>query len=218
MPRRAIILIFSTALLLTSPLARQANAQTPGFVAGIVRDFEGQPIQGAEIFGENSQFQRRVETTTNNAGRFSFVGLQRGRWLFIVRKVGFNPVQGFANVRGAGNGPTISFRMERDPLHPPAPSTGVLAGLRADELQDAIDAANVLFDAGNYDEAIEAYEAVLDDAPQLTSLNLQIGHAYREQLDIEKALAAYRAVPEDEPAGLEAREAIQALQNGPGDR
>ena len=217
MPRRVIILIFSTALLLTSPLARQADAQ-PGFVAGVVRDLKGQPVPSAEVFGEHSQFQRRVETTTNNSGRFSFIGLQRGRWMFIIRKVGFNPVQGFANVRGGGRGPTISFVMESDPLHPPAPSTGVLAGLRADELQGAIDAANVLFDAGNYDEAIEAYEAVLDDAPRLTSLNLQIGHAYREKLDTEKALAAYRAVPEDEPAGLEALEAIQALQNGPGSR
>ena len=217
MPRRTIILLFSTAFLLTSHLARGVDAQT-GLLNGVVRDMEGQPIPGAEVVGANSDFQRQVQTTSNDSGRFSLVGLQRGQWLFIVNKRGFNTVEGFADIMGTGNDPTMSVVMEIDPLRPPAPSTGVLAGLRADELQDAIDAANVLFDAGNYDEAIEAYEAVLGDAPQLTSLNLQIGHAYREKLDTEKALAAYRSVPDNEPAGLEALEAIHALQNNLGDR
>ena len=217
MPRRIIILLFSTAFLLTSHLARGVDAQT-GLLNGVVRDMEGQPIPGAEVVGANSDFQRQVQTTSNDSGRFSLVGLQRGQWLFIVNKRGFNTVEGFADIMGTGNDPTMSVVMEIDPLRPPAPSTGVLAGLRADELQDAIDAANVLFDAGNYDEAIEAYEAVLGDAPQLTSLNLQIGHAYREKLDTEKALAAYRSVPDNEPAGLEALEAIHALQNNLGDR
>ena len=217
MPRRIIILLFSTAFLLTSHLAREVDAQT-GLLNGVVRDMEGQPIPGAEVVGGNSDFQRQVQTTSNDSGRFSLVGLQRGQWLFIVKKIGFNTVEGFADIMGTGNDPTMSVVMEIDPLRPPAPSTGVLAGLRADELQDAIDAANVLFDAGNYDEAIEAYEAVLGDAPQLTSLNLQIGHAYREKLDTEKALAAYRSVPDNEPAGLEALEAIHALQNNLGDR
>ena len=217
MPHRALILFCSTAFLLTSLLAREVDAQT-GLLNGVVRDIEGQTIPGAEIFGANSDFQRQVDTTSNDSGRFSFVGLQRGQWLFIIKKIGFNTVEGFADIKGTGNDPTMSVVMEVDPLNPPAPSTGVLAGLRADELHDAIDAANVLFDAGNYDKAIEAYQAVLDDAPQLTSLNLQLGHAYREQLDPEKALAAYRSVPDNEPAGLEALEAIHALQNNLADR
>lgn len=211
MPRAALtvkVLVVAASLFLPS-LAAVAAAQT-GVITGAVRDVEGNPIAGAEVVGENTEWQRRVETTTNAAGRFSFVGLQRGRWLFLIRQRGYEPVQGFANVRGAGTG-RANFVMETDPLHPPAPSTGVLANLRGDELQEAIDAADALYDNGDYDAAIDAYEAVLVSVPRLTGLHVQIGHAYREKNDPERALAAYRAVPAGDSASTEAQGAIEAL-------
>ncbi len=213
MPRSAIRVTAPVvaALFLTS-LAAVASAQT-GVVTGSVRDVEGEPIVGAEVVGENTEWQRRIETTTNDAGRFSFIGLQRGRWLFLIRQRGYEPVQGFANVRGSGTG-RVNFVMETDPLHPPAPSTGVLANLRGDELEEALDAADALYDRGDFDAAIDAYESVLESVPGLTGLHVQIGHAYREKNDRERALAAYRAVPSDGPASVEARGAIEALQAG----
>ena len=214
MPRSTVtlpVLVVASLLLPILPMvAVVANAQT-GVITGAVRDVEGEPIVGAEVVGENTEWQRRVEATTNDAGRFSFIGLQRGRWLFLIRQRGYEPVQGFANIRGAGTA-RVNFVMETDPLHPPAPSTGVLANLRGDELQEALDAADALYDSGNYDAAIDAYEAVLTTVPRLTGLHVQIGHAYREKNDFEQALAAYRAVPAGDPAITEAQGAIEALQ------
>ena len=213
MPRSAVTVpaLVVTSLLLP-PLAAAAAAQT-GVVTGAVRDVEGEPIVGAEVVGENTEWQRRIETTTNDAGRFSFIGLQRGRWLFLIRRRGYEPVQGFANVRGAGTA-RVGFVMETDPLHPPAPSTGVLANLRGDELQEALNAADALYDDGDYDAAIDAYGEVLASVPRLTGLHVQIGHAYREKNDLERALAAYRAVPAGDSAGREAQGAIEALLAG----
>ncbi len=211
MPRSALTVpVLVVASLSLPSLAAVAAAQT-GVITGTVRDVEGEPIVGAEVVGENTEWQRRVEATTNDAGRFSFIGLQRGRWLFLIRQRGYEPVQGFANVRGAGTA-RVNFVMETDPLHPPAPSTGVLANLRGDELQEALDAADALYDRGDYDAAIDAYEAVLASVPRLTGLHVQIGHAYREKNDFDRALAAYRAVPAGGPAGVEAQGAITALQ------
>ena len=213
MPRSAVILTVPVvaSLLLTS-LAAVAAAQT-GVVTGTVRDIEGEPIVGAGVVGENTEWQRRIDTTTNDSGRFSFIGLQRGRWLFLIRQRGYEPVQGFANVRGSGTG-RVNFVMETDPLHPPAPSTGVLANLRGDELEEALDAADALYDRGDFDAAIDAYEAVLASVPRLTGLHVQIGHAYREKNDFDRAFAAYRAVPAGDPASVEAQGAITALQAG----
>ncbi len=211
MPRSALTVpVLVVASLSLPSLAAVAAAQT-GVITGTVRDVEGEPIVGAEVVGENTEWQRRVEATTNDAGRFSFIGLQRGRWLFLIRQRGYEPVQGFANVRGAGTA-RVNFVMETDPLHPPAPSTGVLANLRGDELQEALDAADALYDRGDYDAAIDAYEAVLASVPRLTGLHVQIGHAYREKNDFDRALAAYRAVPAGGPASVEAQGAITALQ------
>ena len=211
MPRSAATVpVLVAASMLVPSLAAVATAQT-GVVTGAVRDIEGEPIVGAEVVAENTEWQRQVDTTTNDAGRFSFIGLQRGRWLFLIRQRGYEPVQGFANVRGSGTA-RVNFVMETDPLHPPAPSTGVLANLRGDELQEALDAADALYDNGDYDAAIDAYEAVLVSVPRLTAVHVQIGHAYREKNDLERALAAYRAVPAGDPASVEAQGAIEALQ------
>ena len=216
MPRSAIpVATLVLAALLLPSLTGSAGAQT-GLVSGAVRDIEGEPIAGAEVVGENAQWGRRLETTTNEGGRFSFIGLQTGRWLFLIRRRGYEPVQGFANVR-ASNAARVGFVMETDPLHPPAPATGVLANLRGDDLEQALDTADALFDGGDYDAAIEAYEAVLIDVPRLTGLHVQIGHAYREKNDFGGALAAYRAVPAGDPANAEAQGAIEALQAA-GDR
>ncbi len=213
MPRSAVaVSVPVIASLLLLSFVAVAAAQT-GVVTGAVRDIEGEPIVAAEVVGENTEWQRRVEVTTNDSGRFSIIGLQRGRWLFLVRQRGYEPVQGFANVRGSGTA-RVNFVMEADPLHPPAPSTGVLANLRGDELQEALDAADALYDDGDYDGAIDAYEAVLITVPRLTALHVQIGNAYRGKNDTERALAAYRAVPAGDPASVEARGAIEALQAG----
>jgi len=227
MLQRALIRLLATSVLLTSIFAGRADAQA-GFITGTAHDIDGKPIPNAMITAENALIQRTVETTANAAGRFSFVGLQRGRWLFTIQALGFRPVGGFAFsprraglyrfVRAGANAGQLEFVMEADPLHPPPPPWGLLAGIRADELEDAIDAADQLLARGDFDDAIAAYEAMLERVPHLTSLHLQIGHAHRERQDFEKALTAYRAVPENDPAGVEARAAISALEAGRRDR
>ena len=101
---RSIAVFGVSTLLAVLVFTETAEAQPgfmPGFISGIVRDINDQPIAGVTVIGENSQWQRRVDGETNDDGRFSFVGLQTGRWLFIVRGRGYEPVQGFAYVRGS---------------------------------------------------------------------------------------------------------------------
>jgi len=205
--RYAIPVLVFVGLSLFAVAADAQNA----VIRGIVRDLAGEPLSEASVTAESGEWNRLEEARTDDSGRFSFIGLQAGRWLFVVRKLGFQPSQGFANVRRTGESGTIEFKLEFDPLHPPAPSTGMLAGLRADDIQANLDAAHDLFDRGDYDGAIAAYQSVLARIPQLTSLNLQIGHAYREKQDYDRAMTAYRAVPTESSAGLEAELAIREL-------
>ena len=188
-----------------------AHAQT-AIITGVVRDIEDNPIEGATVTAESVQWSRTEETVTNEGGRFVLLGLQAGRWLFVVQAGGYHPAQGFANVRRSGNSGRLQIVMERDPVNPPAPSTGLLAGFTGAEIQADLDAADRLFDNGDYSEAIEAYAAVLAQLPQLTSLHLQIGHAHRERREFDEALSAYQAVPAGDPAVAEAAAAIEALE------
>ena len=89
------------------------------------------------------------------------------------------------------------------------PSTGLLAGVAAEDIQLELDTADTLYEAGQYDEAIEAYEAALARVPFLTTINLQIGHAYREQKEYSKARAAYEEVLRSDATNEEAKDALR---------
>ncbi len=181
-----------------------------GRVRGFVIDSDGTPIAGATVEAEELAAGGLFDGTTDDEGRFSFIGLNRGEWRFVIRATGFQAVQGLATVLVSGPGVRVRFTMERDPFNPPAPATGVLAGLSAHEILEDLTRADELFDAGDYDAAIAVYRAVLAAAPAMTSLNLQIGYAHQAQQRPEEALAAYHAALEADPSNVEAQAAIAA--------
>ena len=206
--RQTIRLVSFACLWLLA--AATASAQK-SVIRGTVVDIGGRPIAGATITAENPAVKRTVDTETDDEGRFGFIGLQRGQWLFTAHRRGYQPAQGFVAIRRVSDSGRVTLSMEVDLLDPPAPLTGHLAGIRAEELQASVDAAHEMFDGGDFDEAISAYEALLEQVPTLTSLNLQIGHAYREKREYQQALTAYRRVPADSPAAAEAESALRQL-------
>ena len=195
---------------LVTCMASSAAAQ--GRVRGIVRDGNGDVVVGAKVTAESFESRRRPTDTTDDSGRFFFIGLSSGEWRFLIEADGFVPLQGSANVRRSGPGTSVRFTMTEDPFNPPVPAGGVLGGLRARELVESLKEADALFDRGEYDAAIDAYRSVLARAPALTSLSLQIGHAFREKHEPEQAIAAYRTALDADPSNAEARAAIDAVR------
>ena len=209
MPKRAAAILLTCVA--TSLAAASAVAQST-VVAGRVRTADGSALVGATVVGESMRnTSRTVDDRTNNAGRFAFIGLLPGLWRFTVEKFGYEPSEGVSYIGRTGR-IEMNFVLNVDPLRPPVPATGVLAGIPAGEIQEDLAVAHQLFDLRSFDDAIEAYEALLERVPRLTSLYLQIGHAYVEQREYERALAAYQAVPAETPAGAEAASAIEDLQ------
>ncbi len=188
-----------------------ASAAAQGRVRGIVRDDQGNGISGAMVAAESLSSITTRTVTTNSAGRFSFVGLSRGEWVFVIRADGFEQVQGSLNVSGGDHAVSVQFTMEADRFNPPAPAQGTLAGLTANQLVESLEVAEGHFNRGEYDAAIDAYRTILERTPALTSLSLQIGHAFREKQEPDQARAAYRTVLDADPSNVEARAAIDAI-------
>ena len=191
--------------------AGAAEAQL-GRIRGIVTDTSGASVGGALVKGEHSENQRPVTTTADDGGRFALIGLQRTTWIFTVEAPGFRPLR--ARVRVSAGAGSVSFVLTPDVTTPDVPrgvvpSTGLLAGVAAEGIQLELDTADTLYEAGQYDEAIEAYEAALARVPLLTTINLQIGHAYREQKEYSKARAAYEEVLRGDPTNKEAKDALR---------
>ncbi len=202
-----------TAILISACLfvSTAAWAQAT-IIRGVVTNEAGEPIPGAKVTVAGGQWNRSASLETDDEGRFEMVTMRGGQWVFVANKAGYGPVQRVGTVRSSRVN-YVTLTMEHDPLHPPAPTTGRLAGVRADDIQAEIDAAHTLFDDGDFDGAIAAYRSTLERVPALTTLNLQIGHAYREKQDFESARAAYSAVPLESRAATEAAAALQDLDS-----
>ncbi len=188
-----------------------AEAAAQGRVRGVVRDRDGNGVEGAAVSAESLVSQASQTAVTDGQGRFTFIGLNRGEWLFVIDADGFEPVQGFVGIRSSGPATRVTFTMDRDLFNPPAPESGVLAGLKASDLVAALDEADAQFDAGEYEAAIERYRDVLDEAPAMTSLHLNIGHAFLAQERPEEARAAFRLALDADPENAEAQAALNGL-------
>ena len=200
------------AVLLLGSMASTAAAQ--GGIRGVVRGTDGDGIPGARIIAESLETSQTRTTTTNDSGRFAFIGIARGDWLFVIQADGFREEQGYSVVRRSGEPARVEFTLEPDPFNPVAPGVGVLAGVKSVDILARLRGAERLFDGGDYDGAIEAYGDLLELAPALTSVNLSLGHAWRAKREPERALAAYRSALAADPANREVLAAIDALGGG----
>ncbi len=185
------------AALLVAALAGTAAAQT-GRVGGVVKDEAGNPIKGATVTAENPAASPSSFTaTTDDKGRFSIIGLKSGQWSFAAQAPGFGPEAGKLNVStiGAPN-PPLQFTMKKGGAAGPSSALGSAA---AKDLQADLQAADLLYNSGKYDESIAAYRQIMAKAPALSVINLQIAAAYRNKKEYDNAIAAYNDLLKVDP-------------------
>jgi predicted TPR repeat methyltransferase len=185
------------AALLVAALAGTAAAQT-GRVGGVVKDEAGNPIKGATVTAENPAASPSSFTaTTDDKGRFSIIGLKSGQWSFAAQAPGFGPEAGKLNVStiGAPN-PPLQFTMKKGGAAGP---TSALGSAAAKDLQADLQAADLLYNSGKYDESIAAYRQIMAKAPALSVINLQIAAAYRNKKEYDNAIAAYNDLLKVDP-------------------
>lgn len=199
------------ALLAILALGSPAFAQS-GRISGIVREEGGQALKGATITAENQAIGQTFTATTDDKGRFQMIGLRSGAWRFIAQAPGFAAEAGTMNVRSGGPNVPLAFQLK----HTGVAFFGALGGIANKDLQEDLAAADGLFAASRWDDAIAAYRSILGKAPVLTAINLQIAAAYRNKKDYPDAVAAYNDVLKAEPANEKAKIelAMTALEQG----
>jgi Tfp pilus assembly protein PilF len=191
---RAVAARTVLAAFLVAAVAGTAAAQT-GRVGGTVKDESGNPVKGATITAENPNASPSSFTaTTDDKGRFSIIGLRSGSWTFTAQAPGFAPESGKLNVQTIGTpNPPLTFTLKKG-----GGATGGMAGA-GKEIQGELAAAEADYNAGKFDDAIAKYRAILQKAPTLTAINLQIAAAYRNKKEYDNAIAAYNDVLKADP-------------------
>jgi hypothetical protein len=192
--------LVAAALLLA--LAVPAAAQI-GRVQGVVRDVNGGPVKGAVVRATHPEAQPgEMTAVTDDDGRFAMIGLRTATtWRFVVTAPGYFDVDTTALIRAQGAAP-MAIVLRRDP--------GPIPGALAEDIQDQLTEAHALRDAGRYDQAIAAYQAIQSRNAKLTSVNLVIADAYRARAKQEANAAARRALLEKAVAAYDALLADEA--------
>ena len=194
-------------------VARTASAQVAR-VSGIVRDESGQPLKGATIRAENPDAPLGLFTAaTDDKGRFAIIGLARGEWMFTAEAPGFQSQYAELNIQRTGTPqPPLVFSLPKAIVRPPAG----IEGVTAKDLKQQLETAEGLFKLQRFEDAITIYRAILRGAPSLAVVNLQIGAAYRQTKEYDKAITAYTDLLKSEPENGKAQVglAMATLEKG----
>jgi len=210
MRRFPLVLATLVALCLAAPAFAQGARAT-----GTVKDTSGRPIKGATVRAVNDEASPpEIASATDDKGRWAMIGLRSGPWNFIVEAPGYTPVRTTAAMRVAGT-PPMAFTLARD--------LGPVPGSLDRNILRQVNAANALRDGGQLEQALLAYQEVLEQNPKLTSINFVVGDVYRRQAAaetdpaarralLERALAAYSELVSDEAGGERAKAELESTR------
>ena len=195
--------VLALAVLLTMSVA-PALAQS--IVRGKVVDAMNKPVEGATVTFEAEGSNRKAETKTNKNGEFLQVGLQSGAWKVTVNKEGVGSQTKPAQV-SQGRPVELAFSL--------SPSSGLTAADKAAAAAVQADAAAGIaaMKAGNNDEAIDKFNAVIAKVPNCSDCYYNLGVAYSNKQKYSDAETAFKKVIELKPDSGEAYTGLANIYN-----
>ena len=164
-------------------------------LSGRVTDAVGNPIAGVRVVLTHSDSGDTYEVETDERGRWVKGGLGRGNWSLDFYAAGFSPEQMSASVTATRHPPMEAV------LEPGAsggtPTSGGVGPRFGGELGEAVAAGNALYDAGQYEAALAAFEGILatypeEEEPDAYLVHLNAGNSALELERFDSALEHYR--------------------------
>ena len=182
--RRSGVLLLSALMVLW---VTGAHAQTTGTVRGIVTDRNGQPVPGATVSLEALAAGERLETSTDDTGHFQHTGLTPGQYSATADKdvIGGQVFRVLVHPGGS-----VDIRFVLEPGRTPAPWMRVRPGTQARAA--AFEAGVRASRAGDFEDAIAQFEAVLQVMPTCVDCLFNIGVSYGRLDRFGDAEAAFR--------------------------
>lgn len=173
-------------LAITAVFATLAGAQVAR-ISGTVKTDQGQPIKGAVVTARNPGAQPNEFTSaTNDKGEWAMLGLRSGIWSVTVTAEGYEAARGDVRVSSFDRNRSYDFLLA--PIRPGASAVRI----DADAVQTDLKAADEHVAARRFDEAIDAYRAILLKVPALTTVYLSIGRTCRDVGRHDEAVAAFK--------------------------
>jgi tetratricopeptide (TPR) repeat protein len=189
---------FTTVPLILLSLALALPVQDDlgrGRISGDIVDESGAKVMDALVVVESPRSGTRMETKTDKKGHFAVGGLGTGAWRVTVSKEGYLAAATEVQVSQIKANPPVSLTLIK------AAESGTSAS--AEVGGALLDRGNALLKEGRHDEALAVFEEFAAKFPDLYAVRLNIGSAYMEKGDLERAEAEFRAVLDKNGPALE---------------
>jgi tetratricopeptide (TPR) repeat protein len=163
-----------------------------GRVKGLVTDQEGNPIEGVTVKLYCERGASGFELTTDAKGEWRAMYIRGGPWDINFEKVGYMPKKISVSLREFDKNHDIEVQIQK------------IEGLVVtDELKEELQKGNDLFNQGKYEEAISAYQAIVEKFPETYILYRNIGNCYFQMEKYDLAEEHYLKVLEKDPGDTE---------------
>lgn len=194
------------AAALALAMAAPATAQSTGMVRGVVKDGQGQPVDGATVkIDMAAGTSRHFETKSNKKGEFVQIGLPPGDYKVVAEK-------DKATSNEAGGRVSIARPLDVT-LVLGAGGPSKEAQGKAAELKKMFEDGVAASRAGNHDEAIAKFEGAAAINDKCFDCYYNIGYSYAQKKEYDKAEEAYKKAVELKPDYSEAYNGLANVYN-----
>jgi len=179
-------------VLLISTLTYAQAYKGQGRINGVVTDDQGNPLEGVKIKLYLEKVKSGFETETDKDGEWKAWWIRGGTWKIDFEKPGYVPHKLDAEVDEWKKNPPILVTMKK-----------VEGAVLTEELVEALNEGNELYDQMDYAEAISSYQKILEKLPDAHIINKNIGNCYFQMEQYEEAEEYYKKVLDKDPEDQE---------------
>jgi len=178
----SLFFILSLVILVIPPLIAQGY-QGKGKIRGFVYDENGKPLEKVRVKLFCLKAASGFNTETDKNGEWRAMWIRGGKWNIDFDKIGYEPKKISVEVNEWGKNPDIEVKLKK------------IEGLVVtEEIKAALEKGNSLFDEKKYEEAIQVFQGILQQAPEAYIINLNIGHGYFQLEKYPTAIEYYQKV------------------------
>jgi len=189
--KKAILII--SCLVLSGGFLSAQDWKGKGRVIGSVYDQDGKPLEGVKVKLVWAKSTSGFEVMTDKDGKWTGAWLHSGTWNVDLEKIGYMPLKKSIEVSETSRNPELKITMQK--------AQGFVI---TDELKQILEKANQLFEQKDYPAALDAYNAILAEFPDIYLLWKNVGNCYFAQDQYDKAEEAYSKILEKDANNVDA--------------
>jgi Tfp pilus assembly protein PilF len=173
---------------------------------GVVTDQDGNPIEGVKVKLMYTKVNDGFEVATDSQGMWVASWIKGGKWDVDFEKMGYSSKKISLTVKEGTRNADVGIELEK-----------MKVMTMSEELKVDLDRANGLYEAGQFEESIQAFKDILEKYPDVFITNANIGNVYFKMKDYDQAIDYYQKVIDKDPDNNEVKIYIGNSYSNKGD-